>query len=416
MKKYDVIVIGGGFAGTAAALAAAREGASVLLVEKGNCLGGAAMHSLVNPFMAMTTRINGVSTFIYRGIFGTIYNELQKRNAMAGRAFLEEELKRLLGEMVSQAGIDLLFHAYLCAVEKDGDTLRSVSVATKGGVMKLEADYFIDATGDAQVAFLAECPTILGREPDHLCQPMTLCFRLGNVDVERFFESRERLNEIHKQALNNGELINPRENILVFKTPIPNVLHFNTTRVIKLDPTSPEEVTKAELIAREQVYEIYDFMKKHADGLENSFLMMTASEIGVRESRMIVGDYVLTEQDCRNFAIFDDAVCACNYDIDIHNPEGTGTSHYYFPEGKWYTIPYRSLIPQKADNLLVAGRCISSDHGAQASYRIMPSVCCIGEAAGTAISLAVKTSSAVRDIDVAELQTVLQKNNVFLGK
>jgi hypothetical protein len=388
----------------------------VLLVEKGNCLGGAAMHSLVNPFMAMTTRINGVSTFIYRGIFGTIYNELQKRNAMAGRAFLEEELKRLLGEMVSQAGIDLLFHAYLCAVEKDGDTLRSISVATKGGVIKLEADYFIDATGDAQVAFLAECPTILGREPDHLCQPMTLCFRLGNVDVERFFESRERLNEIHKQALNNGELINPRENILVFKTPIPNVLHFNTTRVIKLDPTSPEEVTKAELIAREQVYEIYDFMKKHADGLENSFLMMTASEIGVRESRMIVGDYVLTEQDCRNFAIFDDAVCACNYDIDIHNPEGTGTSHYYFPEGKWYTIPYRSLIPQKADNLLVAGRCISSDHGAQASYRIMPSVCCIGEAAGTAIGLAVKTSSAVRDIDVAELQTVLQKNNVFVGK
>ncbi len=416
MKKYDVIVIGGGFAGTAAALAAAREGASVLLVEKGNCLGGAAMHSLVNPFMAMTTRINGVSTFIYRGIFGTIYNELQKRNAMAGRAFLEEELKRLLGEMVSQAGIDLLFHAYLCAVEKDSDTLRSVSVATKGGVIKLEADYFIDATGDAQVAFLAECPTILGREPDHLCQPMTLCFRLGNVDVERFFESRERLNAIHKQALEEGQLINPRENILVFKTPIPNVLHFNTTRVIKLDPTSPEEVTKAELIAREQVYEIYDFMKKHADGLEDSFLMMTASEIGVRESRMIVGDYVLTEQDCRNFAIFDDAVCACNYDIDIHNPEGTGTSHYYFPEGKWYTIPYRSLIPQKADNLLVAGRCISSDHGAQASYRIMPSVCCIGEAAGTAIGLAVKTSSAVRDIDVAELQTVLQKNNVFVGK
>ena len=195
MKKYDVIVIGGGFAGTAAALAAAREGASVLLVEKGNCLGGAAMHSLVNPFMAMTTRINGVSTFIYRGIFGTIYNELQKRNAMAGRAFLEEELKRLLGEMVSQANVDLLFHAYLCAVEKDGDTLRSVSVATKGGVIKLEADYFIDATGDAQVAFLAECPTILGREPDHLCQPMTLCFRLGNVDVERFFESREEKKE-----------------------------------------------------------------------------------------------------------------------------------------------------------------------------------------------------------------------------
>ena len=416
MKKYDVIVIGGGFAGTAAALAAARESASVLLVEKGNCLGGAAVHSLVNPFMSMTTRINGVSTFLYRGIFGTIYSKLQECNAMSGRAFLEEELKRILSDMVCRAGIDLLFHAYICSVEKDGETVRSVSVATKGGIMKLEANYFIDATGDAQVAFLSGCPTVLGREPDHLCQPMTLCFRVGNVDVERFYESKEHMNEIHKQALHNGELINPRENILVFKTPIPNVLHFNTTRVIKLDPTSPEEVTKAELIAREQVYEIYDFMKKHADGLEDSFLMMTAAEIGVRESRMIVGDYVLTESDCRAFTIFDDAVCACNYDIDIHNPEGTGTSHYYFPEGKWYTIPYRSLIPQKAANLLVAGRCISSDHGAQASYRIMPSVCCIGEAAGVAIGLAAKANRPVRDVDVAELQTVLQANGAFIGK
>ena len=416
MKEYDVIVVGGGFAGTAAALAAAREGASVLLVEKGNCLGGAAAHSLVNPFMAMTTRINGVSTFIYRGIFGTIYQKLQECNAMAGRAFLEEELKRILGQMVGDAGIDLLFHAYICGVERDSDTLRSISVATKGGVIKLEADYFIDATGDAQVAFLAGCPTVLGREPDHLCQPMTLCFRLGNVDVDRFFATKDRLNEIYKQALETGEITNPRENILVFKTPIPNILHFNTTRVIKLDPTSPTDVTKAELIAREQVYEVYDFMKKHAEGLENSFLLMTAAEIGVRESRMIVGDYVLTESDCRAFTIFDDAVCACNYDIDIHNPEGTGTSHYYFPVDKWYTIPYRSLIPQKADNMLVAGRCISSDHGAQASYRIMPSVCCIGEAAGAAIGLAAKAKCPTRGVDVAELQAVLTSNNVFIGK
>jgi hypothetical protein len=281
-------------------------------------------------------------------------------------------------------------------------------------VIKLEADYFIDATGDAQVAFLAECPTILGREPDHLCQPMTLCFRLGNVDVERFFESRERLNAIHKQALNNGELINPRENILVFKTPIPNVLHFNTTRVIKLDPTSPEEVTKAELIAREQVYEIYDFMKKHADGLENSFLMMTAAEIGVRESRMIIGDYVLTETDCRAFTKFPDGIAACNYDIDIHNPEGSGTSHYYFPEGEFYTIPYRSLIPKGVSNMLVAGRCISSDHGAQASYRIMPTVCCIGEAAGSAVAIANKTKSTIREVNTDALRATLKANGAFI--
>ncbi len=416
MKKYDVIVVGGGFAGIAAALAAAREGACVLLVEKGNCLGGAAVNSLVNPFMPIVTKIDGVPTPIYRGIFETIFNKLNERNAIRGREFLEEELKYILNNMISEAGVELLFHAYIFSVEKDEDTLHSISVATKSGVIKLEADYFIDATGDAQVAYLAGCPTVLGREPDHLCQPMTLCFRVGNVDTERFFESKKRLNDEYQKAQSEGSIINPREDILVFKNPIPNVLHFNTTRVIKLDPTSPEDVTKAELIARKQVFELYEFMKKHADGLENSFLMMTASEIGVRESRMIIGDYVLTERDCREFSIFDDAISACNYDIDIHNPEGSGTSHYYFPDGKWYTIPYRSLIPQNANNMLVAGRCISSDHGAQASYRIMPSVCCIGEAAGTAVGLATKTRRSVRDIDVTELQTILKSNNAFIGK
>jgi len=201
----------------------------------------------------------------------------------------------------------------------------------------------------------------------------------------------------------------------VFKTPIHNVLHFNTTRVVRKNPTSPEEVTEAEVLARKQVYEIYDFMKKNADGLENSFLMMTAAEIGVRESRIIVGDYVLTEQDCKNCVKFEDAIAACNYDIDIHNPEGTGTSHYYFPAGAYYTIPYRSLIPKGSENMLVAGRCISSDHGAQASYRIMPVVCCIGEAAGVAIGLAVRNGCVVREINVGDLQSELIKNRAYIG-
>jgi hypothetical protein len=143
--------------------------------------------------------------------------------------------------------------------------------------------------------------------------------------------------------------------------------------------------------------------------------MMTASQIGVRESRMIVGDYVLTENDCRAFTKFEDAVAACNYDIDIHNPEGTGTSHYYFPEGEYYTIPYRSLIPTGVSNMLVAGRCISSDHGAQASYRIMPTVCSIGEAAGVAIGIAAKSKIDTRSVDIKELQKKLKDNNAFIG-
>lgn len=415
MKKYNLAVIGGGFAGVAAALAAARAGTKVLIVEKSNCLGGAAVNCLVNPFMQYWTEIDGKRVDLSAGIFKEIHDRLEERNAMKQESFLEEELKDILNEMVIEANIDLLFHAYIFRANTCADRIESVTVASKSGEIQIEADYFIDATGDAQLAYLAGCPTVLGREPDHLCQPMTLCFRVGNVDVDKFYASRERLKISHAQSLAAGELINPRENILVFRTPIHNVLHFNTTRVVRKNPTSPEEVTEAEVLARKQVYEIYDFMKRHADGLENSFLMMTAAEIGVRESRMIVGDYVLTEQDCKNCVKFEDAIAACNYDIDIHNPEGTGTSHYFFPAGAYYTIPYRSLIPKNINNMLVAGRCISSDHGAQASYRIMPVVCCIGEAAGSAIGLAARSGCSVRDINPKDLQSVLKKNRAYIN-
>lgn len=416
MRKYELVVVGGGFAGVAAAIAAARAGVDVLLVDKGNCLGGAAVNCLVSPFMPYSTVIDGKHVVLSAGIFSEIIRRMDERHAMVGeRYFLEEELKFVLNDMVLEAGVKLLFHAYIFKAEKRDGRITSISVATKSGETRIEADYFVDATGDAQLAYLADCPTTLGREPDHLCQPMTLCFRVGNVDRDRFYASQPRWSKIHAQMLEAGQLINPRENILVFHTPIPNVLHFNTTRVVKKDPTCPEDVTEAEVLARQQVQEVYELLKEHADGLENSYLMMTAAEIGVRESRMIVGDYVLTETDCKDCTRFEDAIAASNYEIDIHNPEGTGTSHYFFKPGEYYTIPYRCLIPKEATNLLVAGRCISSDHGAQASYRIMPNVCTLGEAAGSAMGLAVKEGKQVREIDVRALQAELKKNGAFIG-
>ena len=143
--------------------------------------------------------------------------------------------------------------------------------------------------------------------------------------------------------------------------------------------------------------------------------MATATEIGVRESRKIVGDYTLTEDDCKKCTKFEDAICACNYEIDIHNPEGSGTSLYYFKDGEYYTIPYRALIPKGIENMLVAGRCISSTHEAQASYRTMPTVCTIGQGAGTAIAQAIKKSLTTREINIEELQTTLIQDGAFLG-
>ena len=423
MKRYDVAVIGGGFAGFAAALSAARGGAKAIIIEKGNALGGAAVNNLVTPFMPYHTTVDGKKLILSRGIFTEIREKLKAKRdeaitftSLGEMSFLEEDLKYILNETALEAGVDLLFHSYIFGVNKSGEKIESVRLATISGEVTIEADYFIDATGDAQLSFLAGCPTRLGREPDSLCQPMTLCFRVGNADVEKFFKSHKRLNEEYAKAQATGEITNPRHNVLVFKTPVKNVLHFNTTRVVLKNPTNPFDVTEAEIIARRQVFEIYDFMKKHADGLENSFLMMTASEIGVRESRMIDGEYILTEAECKACTKFSDGIAACNYDIDIHNPEGSGTSHYYFGPGEYYTIPYRCLIPKGAENMLVAGRCISSDHGAQASYRIMPTVTTIGEAAGTAIALAKRDGVGVREVNAEELRRVLRENGAFLGE
>lgn len=421
MKKYDIVVCGGGFSGVGAAIAAAREGLSTLLIEKGNSLGGAASLALVNPFMNLGTRIvhEGKNISAYNGIFRKILNTLYEKGAIGGdigSAFLEEELKLILNRMVLGAGVDILFHTIVYEVNKCGEKITSVKAATRGRNLEIFADCFVDATGDAQLAFLCGCPTRLGREGDGLCQPMTLCFRIGNVDKERFKASWRRLAEAHKAALARGELKNPRENILHFDYPAKGVIHMNTTRIIKLDPTDPEELTRAEILGREQVFEIYEFMKANADGLEDSFIMSTASEIGVRESRMIDGDYVLTGADAKGCKKFEDAISACNYSIDIHNPEGAGTEIYGFKDGEYYTIPYRSLIPKGASNMLVAGRCISSDHTAQSSYRIMPSVCCIGEAAGIAAALAAKGKVGVRDIDVRELQAKIRAYGGFIGE
>ena len=425
MKKYDVLVCGGGFAGVAAAIAAARQGASVLLVESSNALGGAAVNCLVNPFMPYTTKVNGERMALSAGIFSEITDaliritrELDGEDArfttrpMA--TFSEEYLKIVLNRMATSAGVELLFHTNVVAVRRDGKRLRSVVVSNIAGLSDVEASCFIDCSGDASVAVQAGYPTRLGREEDRLCQPMTLCFRVGDINTALFLENREYLQKRYKELQSAGKIRNIREDVLFFRTTSDNVVHFNTTRVVKHTPIDPLSVTAAEIEAREQVYEMFRFLKTEIPGCENARLLSTAMHIGVRESRMIDGEYLLTKDDLLAYIHFEDGIAACNYDIDIHNPEGSGTSHFYFPDGCYYTIPYRCLIPRGSENLLVAGRCISSSHEAQASYRIMPTVCTLGEAAGVAAALAVRDNLSVSSIDVPELRRLLRENGAVV--
>lgn len=262
---------------------------------------------------------------------------------------------------------------------------------------------------------MAGCPTRLGRDSDHLCQPMTLCFRVANVDMEKFRANRDKITPLYQKLQKEGKIRNPREDVLMFFHPVKNVVHFNTTRVIKLNPVDPFDLTKAEMEAREQMLEMFEMLKNNIPGFENADITMSGPQIGVRESRMIIGEHVLTVEELKACTRFPDAIAAGNYDVDIHSPDGAGTSHYYFKEGEYYTIPYRSLLPKEADNLLVAGRCISSTHEAQASYRIMPIVTTLGEAAGVAASVACKAGVNAKEADVGRIQQVLRENGAFLG-
>ena len=415
-NKYEIIVVGGGFAGAAAAITAGRLGKSVLLIEKYNCMGGAACYDLVNPFMPYSTiDPNDGKTRIDLscGIFTEIVDRLR---ALGGAGyskrslpFNEEVLKYVLNTMAVESGVDLLYQTYVTGVRKEGERIVSVMISNVSGNSEIEADCFIDATGDANLAVMAGCPFKLGRESDNLCQPMTLCFRLAGVKGYDA-DLKAKINALYSEYQACGKIKNPRENVLIFKTLVDDILHFNTTRVVKLDPTNAEDVTKAEIIAREQVFEMYNFLRENFEEFKDSTLISTGIQIGVRESRMIDGEYTLTKDDLLSCARFEDSIAVCNYDIDIHSPDGSGTSHYYFPNGEYYCIPYRCLIPKNAENLLVSGRCVSASHDAQASLRIMPTCATLGEAAGAAAALALDSCGNTRSVDTAKLREILKKN------
>ena len=358
----------------------------------------------------------GLFTEITENIIA-LSDEIEGKNKYAHlpmSTFNEEYVKIVLNRMCLSAGVKLLFHARLTDVEAEGGKVNAVTLATRSGNLRLAARYFIDATGDAELTYKAGFSTRLGRDEDHLCQPMTLCFRVANVDKEKFAAARRTVQEKYKELRAAGKIKNIREDVLWFPTTVDSIIHFNTTRIVKRDPTNAFDVTAAECEAREQVLEFIKFLREYAPGCENAVLISTALSIGARESRMIDGEYLLTKEDLLAFRKFDDGIAACNYDIDIHNPEGSGTSHYYFPAGEYYTIPYRCFLPRGIENLYVTGRCISGTHRAHASYRVMSICMAMGEAVGIAASMCAAAGCSPRELDVRALQSRMESKGIVL--
>lgn len=416
--NYDVISIGGGLTGVAAAVAAARLGKKALIIEKSGFLGGAACNCLVNPFMVYTTEIDGKNVRVSDGIFTEILDKLDELGGLHKNkvTFNEEILKVVLDNMCKDAGVDVLFHSYLSDAAIENGKITSVTVVNKSGKQTLCGKFFVDATGDADLSAMAGCEYKIGRESDSLCQPMTLCFRLSGVDVDIAMRDYQKISDLYATFRELGKITNPRENVLTFYHMDENILHLNSTRIVKKSPLSAEDLSFSEMEGRRQMMELFDFLKQNCKGFENAQIISSAADIGVRESRMIKGKYTITEQDLLNLTVFDDAIAACKYSIDIHSPDGTGTYMYEFEPGEYYTIPYRCLVPADGPlNLLAAGRCISATHEAQSSLRTMPTCACMGQAAGIAAALAVQKDLSAADVDTDELRRILKENNAFIG-
>ncbi len=447
MRDFDVLVVGGGNAGCAAALAAARHGARTMLLERYGFLGGTATASMVGPWMTF----HSGDDRIVGGIAQEMVERLVAKGASPGHItdasdyvptitpFDPEMHKALLFEMMREAGVHLLLHAYFLQAITNDAALAGVRLATVGGERSYAAAVTIDATADAYVAASAGVRTQQGDERGRV-QPATLMFRLSHVDLEKTaaylrthpdqmrttLKTHERragtltavagLSALWDAARESGEVHIPREIVSFFISPYPDEVTVNMTRVTDIDPLDPDDLTRAEVEARGQTMELLQFFRSRVPGFANARIAATATQVGIRESRRIIGEYTLTREDVLCGRQFDDAVARSAYPIDLHNPSGSGTMTRRLPPGTSYEIPYRCLVPESVEALLVAGRCISTTHEALASTRLTPTVMTLGQAAGTAAAMAARGNLRVRDVDGQHLRSALSADGVDLRR
>jgi glycine/D-amino acid oxidase-like deaminating enzyme len=410
----DVLVVGSGSAGATAAIAAARLGAQVLLVERYGFMGGIStqvldtFYGFYTPGKTARKVVGGLPDEVVAALMDQNAALLRPNTYGAGQGITydPETLKTVWEGLAQQAGVRLLFHTFVMdAIVEDGRVC-GVVAANKAGLFKLLAQAVIDASGDADVAAAAGVSYESAR--DGPVQSLTTTFRLVNVDVPAARQvSKAELHQRMQAAIDSGSYRLPRKEGSVHITPLPGVMATNMTRVTGVDPTEPEALTQAELEGRRQALEYARFLVEQVPGYENARLGGLSTQIGVRESRRIFGEYRLTRQDVLAARKFDDAVAQCGAPIEEHHA-GQDTRWEYLPEGETYHIPYRCLLPKAVEGLLVAGRCLSADHDAHASVRSMGQCMALGQAAGAAAVLAVKAGCTPRSISISHLQEMLR--------
>lgn len=447
----DVVVAGGGPAGIGAAVGAAHAGADVLLVERYGFLGGNATAALVMPLMSWHNEVRGARA---RGddealrllpedhgsgepvVAGALLALMERLLARGGAIAPSEETgytvpldpeayKSAALELLDAAGVRYLLHAFASDVIGGPRRPEGVVLETKSGPLVVQAPVIVDATGDGDLAAAAGAEYEVGRD-DGLVQPMTLMFRIVDFQRERFegyvrehpgqWRGVSGLWELIEQARAAGELDLPREDMLFFATPHEREVSVNSTRVSGVLGTDVFDLTRAECLARHQMEQIMRFLRKRVPGFDEAYVVQSGSQIGVRETRRVVGEYQLTADDVLSSRRFDDVIARGSYPIDIHDPKGgRGTLLERLPAGGAYDIPLRCLIPRGVDGLLVGGRCISGTHEAHSSYRVTPIALATGQAAGVAAALAAQSGVAPRHLAAGDVQRQLLEQRANLG-
>jgi len=434
IREVDVLVAGGGPAGIGAALAAAAEGARVLVVERHGMLGSVWTAGLMNPFFDPEKGWT-VRKLIDRMKAAGAWNAGEKREGGRPSPVFDVELmKYVLESMLTESNVEFWYHALITQAIVEGDRVRGAIVESKSGREAVLAKVSIDCTGDGDLAARAGVPFVLGREKDGLAQPLTLMFEIDNIerlgdrkaaDLKIHGIYRELSRAIEKHQLPIRLPYGPQRSgtPYLIRVPRPGAAAIQATHMYKVDCTDTRALTKAIVEGRRQVHEVFMRALKCIPGMENIRLTVTAPTVGVRECRHLEGRYRLDIQDLQFARSFDDAVTSTNFHIDLHELDpNSNAPKLELPPGvdrmtiPMCDIPYRSLLPKHLTGLLFAGRCISGSHLAHASYRVTGTCMATGQGAGLAAALSARRGVTPDKIDGRELHAELVKRGAIFRK